>query len=150
MSDKIASLLANSACVINSHNIPCGEGLGFLLGLGAFVLLILLVVVVLLVVSMWKVFEKAGQKGWKSIIPVYNYIVMLRLIKKPEWLVLFLFVPVANVIVAVIIIYHLVKAFGKGIGFTVGMFLLPFIFYPILAFGKAKYTEPVESHNTIL
>jgi hypothetical protein len=42
-----------------------------------------------------------------------------------------------------IMTYHAIsKAFGKNAGFTVGLVLLPFIFWPILAFGKATYTKP--------
>ena len=143
--------LANSWCTVNGQSVPCrGPFFGFFLGFGIVFAILAMALVVLMVVSMWKVFEKAGQKGWKSIIPIYNYIIMLRIVKKPEWLVFFMFVPVASLVLAFIIFYNMAKAFSKGIGFAFGMTFLPFIFFPILAFRDAKYTIPLESHSTIL
>ena len=140
--------VANSLCYTNGQSVPC-SGFGFFLGFGIVFALFAVALVVLMVVSMWKVFEKAGQKGWKSIIPIYNYIIMLRIIKKPEWLVFFIFVPVASLILAFIVFYNMAKAFGKGTGFALGLVLLPFIFFPVLAFSQAKYTVPTESHSTL-
>lgn len=42
--------------------------------------IIYLLIVVLLLVSMWKVYEKAGRQGWEGIIPIYNLYVMLQII----------------------------------------------------------------------
>ena len=140
--------VANSVCYAGNHPIAC-SGFGFFLGFGIVFALLALAIVILMAVSMWKVFEKTGQKGWKSIIPVYNYIIMLRIIKKPEWLVFFIFVPIASLVLAFIVFYNMAKAFGKETGFAFGMVFLPFIFFPILAFGEAKYTVPVESHSTL-
>ena len=142
--------IANAICTVNGQSVPCHSGFGFFLGLGFFFVLVALAVAILMIVSMWKVFEKTGQKGWKSIIPIYNYIIMLRIIKKPEWLVLFAFVPFADFVLVLIIFYNMAKAFGKGVGFAIGMVFLPFIFFPILGLGDSKYTVPVESHSTIL
>ncbi len=95
------------------------------------------------IVVMWKIFEKAGQAGWKCIIPIYSTIVLLQIVGKPWWwLLLMLFVPVVNVILAIYVIHLLSKSFGKGVGFTLGLIFLSFIFFPILAFGKASYTKP--------
>ena len=142
--------VANSLCYVHGQSVPCAGGFGFFLGFGIVFALLALALAVLMIVSMWKVFEKTGHKGWKSIIPVYNYIIMLRIIKKPEWLVLFMFVPVASFVVGIIVFYNMAKTFGKGTGFAIGMIFLPFVFFPILAFGEAKYTAPIESHSTIL
>ncbi|MCB6971876.1 MULTISPECIES: DUF5684 domain-containing protein [Butyricimonas] len=45
--------------------------------------LIYLLIVVLMLVSMWKIFEKAGRQGWEGIIPIYNIYVMLQIINRP-------------------------------------------------------------------
>ncbi len=105
-------------------------------------LLIYLVVMVLLyIVPLWKIFVKAGQPGWASIIPIYNFYVMLQIAQKPTWwLVLILLVPIANIIFLIMTIHGISVNFGKDAGFTVGMILLPFIFIPILGYGSAKYT----------
>ncbi len=130
-----------SVCRLNGQIVACPQLSGFfILGFP----LVLLVILALLVASMWKVFEKAGKQGWTSIIPVYNLVIMLEIIKKPTWWVIFSFIPFVNIIVGLIVLYELSKVFGKGLGFMLGLIFLPFIFYPILAFGKSMYIAPAQ------
>lgn len=105
-------------------------------------MLIGLVFIVLMIASVWKVFTKAGQPGWAAIIPIYNVIVLLKIIGKPWWWILGFIIPFVNFIVMILIAVGLAKVFGKGTGFAVGLILLGVIFYPILAFGDATYTAP--------
>lgn len=140
--------LAQAYCTVNGKPVACPDFSVFMPFFAIF-MIFWLVFVILVIAGMWKVFEKAGQKGWKSIIPIYNYIILLRMIKKPEWWVLFLFVPIVNIVVPFIILYHLAKAFNKDVGFMFGMAFLPFIFYPILGFGTATYTAPMEPQKTM-
>ena len=95
---------------------------------------------VLMLVSLWKVYEKAGKPGWAGIIPFYNLFVMLELIGKPTWWLILFFVPIVNFVVAIITYIAFAERFGKGAGFGVGLTFLGFIFMPILAFGDAKFT----------
>jgi uncharacterized membrane protein YoaK (UPF0700 family) len=88
---------------------------------------------------MWKLFVKAGEPGWASIIPIYNAIVMLKIAGKPLWWFLLYLIPIVNIVIAIIVTVALAKNFGKDVGFAVGLILLPIIFYPILAFGSAQY-----------
>ena len=94
---------------------------------------------------MWKIFSKAGQPGWAAIIPVYNMVVLLQIVKKPIWWILLLIIPFVNIIIGLIVLYRLARVFGKGIGFTLGLIFLSIIFYPILAFGKSTYMGGVQS-----
>ncbi len=94
---------------------------------------------VLMIASCWKVYVKAGKPGWAAIVPIYNVIVLLEIVGKPLWWVLLMFVPLVNVIVAVIIYVRLSRKFGYDIGFAIGLLLLSFIFWPILGFGSAQY-----------
>lgn len=94
---------------------------------------------VLVVVAMWFIFEKAKQPGWAAIIPFYNILILLRVIGKPWWWLLLLFIPLANIVFYIWMNNLLSKSFGKEEGFTVGLVLLPFVFYPILGFGNAEY-----------
>lgn len=94
------------------------------------------------IVSLWFIFKKAKKPGWAAIIPIYNTIVMLEIIKRPWWWILLLLVPLVNIVVAIMLTYEMAQAFGKGGWFTVLLIFLPFIGYPILAFGSAKYTAP--------
>jgi ABC-type sulfate transport system permease subunit len=107
------------------------------------VVLIWLTLTVFVIVAMWKVYVKAGQPGWSSIIPIYNTLIMLRIVGRPWWWLLLLFVPIVNLVIGLIVTYNLAQVFGKGLGFMLGLLFLPFIFYPILAFGTATYLKPV-------
>jgi uncharacterized protein DUF5684 len=105
-----------------------------------------LALLVLIMVSMWKIFTKAGKPGWAAIVPIYNVVVELEIVGRPTWWVLFFllgFVPVVGSIAtlgfAIVITNDLSKSFGKGIGFTLLLIFLPFIGFPMLAFGKSQY-----------
>ena len=97
---------------------------------------------ILLLVSMWKIYTKAGKPGWAFIVPIYNIIVLLEIVGKPWWWLFLLLIPVVN-FVFLIWIYNLLSlSFGKDSGFTVGLILLSPIFIPILGLGSAEYKGP--------
>ena len=102
-----------------------------------------LVVVVLLVASMWKVFTKAGQPGWAAIVPIYNVIVLLQITGKPIWWIVLLLIPLVNFVILIMLAVALAASFGKSAGYGIGLAFLPFIFYPMLGFGSARYVGPV-------
>jgi len=99
-------------------------------------------VLLLVIVGMWKVFTKAGEPGWAAIVPIYNFIVLLKVAGKPAWWFLLMLIPVVNFVVLIIMDISLAKNFGKGTGFALGLVFLAPIFIPILGFGSAKY-QPV-------
>ena len=107
--------------------------------MGAVMFLIWVAVVVLWIASVWKVYVKAGQPGWAAIIPIYNVYIILKIAGKPGWWLILFFIPLVNIIVAILAYVALAEKFGKGIGFAIGLLLLGIIFWPILAFGDAKY-----------
>lgn len=106
---------------------------------GGFVLIIQIVLALLMIVSLWKVFVKAGQPGWAALIPIYNTYIMLKVAGKPGWWLILMFVPVVNIVVGILAIAGMAARFGKGVGFVFGLIFLPFIFLPILGFGSAEY-----------
>lgn len=106
-------------------------GLGFLV----FGLLFML----LMVASIWKIFVKAGEPGWAALIPIYNTVVLLKIINKPIWWLVLTFIPGLNFIIFITMFMDLAKKFGKGSGFGIAMFLFPFIFLPLLAFSDSRY-----------
>ena len=101
-----------------------------------------LIVVALIIIGQWKAFKKAGYEGWKTLISGYNSAIMCQIGKIPEWWVLLLMVPIANIVALFNISIKFAKGFGKSTGFGVGLVLLPYIFYPILGFGKATCADP--------
>lgn len=108
----------------------------------SFWVIICLAIAVISIAGQWKVFEKAGQPGWACLIPIYNYYVMLKIGGKPGWWLLLFLIPLVNIVFAIWTINMISKSFGKDEGFTVGLILLSFIFWPILGFGDAIYQGP--------
>lgn len=129
--------------------------------------IIALVWYVLQIIANWRIFKKAGEAGWKSIIPIYNSYILFKIAWKPLyfWLeiviaavvgvlgalapqmenaasvisVVILIALVVFCIFNIILFYKLSKAFGHGVGFTLGLLFLNPIFMLILGFGSAQY-----------
>jgi Family of unknown function (DUF5684) len=101
--------------------------------------LLICAVTIFMIAVMWKVFTKAGQPGWASLIPIYNTYIMIKMAGKPGWWLLLLLVPIVNLVIAIMIVLAIAERFGKGVGFGIGLVLLGIIFWPILAFGDAQF-----------
>jgi Family of unknown function (DUF5684) len=99
-------------------------------------------VTILMIAACWKIFTKAGQPGWAAIIPIYNWYIFCKIVGRPGWWVILLFIPFVNFIIGIILCIDLAKSFGKGVGFGIGLILLGIIFFPILGFGSAQYQGP--------
>lgn len=93
----------------------------------------------LIIAAQWFVFTKAGQAGWKCLIPFYNMYVLMQIAGKPGWWVFLLFIPLVGVAVLLFAMLSLAKKFGRSELFGVGLLLLPMIFFPLLAFGGSQY-----------
>ena len=103
--------------------------------------IISLVLLVIAVVGAWKVFVKAGIPGWHSLIPFLNTYDICKIALKDS---VGLF-TVLSILIVPVYIYpciKLAKAFGKGTGFGIVLFLFSFIGFPILGFGDADYMGP--------
>ena len=109
---------------------------------GPVIVIIYLLVIVLEIAALWQVFVKAGQAGWKAIIPIYNYYVMLKIVGRPGWWLILFIIPLVNFVIGIIVLLDLAKSYAKSSGFAVGLILLGFIFFPILGFGSAAYVGP--------
>jgi hypothetical protein len=120
------------------------EGAGWIAALfsGVFGLIGLLLALVV-IAGFWKVYAKAGQPGWAAIVPIYNVIVLTKLVGKPMWVAILLIIPCTAFIGWIIAALALAKCFGKETGFAIGLILLPVIFVPMLGFGDAQYRGPV-------
>jgi len=109
-----------------------------------------LIFTIVMIVAVWKIYQKAGYHGWESIIPIYSTIILLKIIGKPWWWLLMMLIPGINIIFAIWATNMLSKSFGKSEGFTAGLIFLPFIFYPVLGFGDAKYLGPYGDKDAFL
>jgi hypothetical protein len=108
-------------------------------GLGMIAGLVWLAVIVLVIASFWVVFTKAGHPGWACIVPIYNIIILLQIARKPLWWIILMLIPLVNIVIGILVVIEIAKNFGKSSGFGIGLLVLPFIFYPILAWGDARY-----------
>lgn len=95
--------------------------------------------VLIIMVSRYRIFEKAGMPGWKSLIPVYRLILFMDILDRKRWDAVLLFIPIVNIIFTIYCLVILSRKFGKDTLFGILIFFLSFIFYPILAFGKSEY-----------
>ena len=103
--------------------------------------LIMLAISLVAVIGLWRVFVKAGIPGWHSIIPILNIYDICK-IALQDSVGLFTILSILLPIVLVYPCLKLAKAFGKGTGFGIVLFLFSFIGYPILGFGDAEYLGP--------
>lgn len=108
-------------------------------------LFIYFAILVVVLVAQWKLFSKAGEAGWKCLIPFYNYYIFYKILYGNGWKFLFLFVPVLNVIVSIAAYIRTAQVYGKGIGFGILHLFFSPITMCILAFGSAEYEGPVDS-----
>lgn len=115
-----------------------------------FFLVFFLIIILPVILGLWKVFEKADQKGWKCIIPIYNNMVAAEIAGKPKWWGLFCLIPFFGFFWGIWLLNLISKNFGRDSAFTLGLIVLPFIFFPILGFGKAKYINPNEQPSNSL
>jgi len=114
----------------------------FLAFIGALMLPII-IFGILQIIATWKIFTKCGVAGWKSIIPIYNIIVLMQIVGfNPLWILASLIPFVGGIfslILTIAINIRIGRGFGKSDGFIVGLVLLSFIFDLILAFDKSTW-----------
>lgn len=125
--------------------------IGGLLGgiFGTIVFLFCVALLILSIVSLWKIFQKAGLQGWEAIVPIYNVYCLYKITWGNGWLFLLLLIPFINIVIGIITIYKLAQVFGKGLGFFFGLLFLNIIFMPWLAFGDSQYIGINKNDNII-
>ncbi len=120
------------------------------MGVMAIMYLLALIVGIIVIVSMWKIFTKAGKPGWAAIVPVYREIVQLEIAGRPTWWVLLMmFVPFFGTWVAVVALIDFVRSYQRSGLWVLFMAFVPFVAYPMFAFSeKTKYRGPVAAGRT--
>ena len=131
-------------------------------------LVISLVWYIIMVIANWRIFTKAGEAGWKSIIPFLNTYVLFKIAWniKMFWIMMGTLIAgsictsiageqggvlaiigglfsLASCVVGIIVVHKLSKSFGHGIGFTLGLLFLSPIFTLILGLGSSEYIGPM-------
>ena len=98
----------------------------------------------------WKLYILAGRKIWEAILPIYNGIVLLKIIGRPTWWVILLFMPVINLIMFPVIWVETIRSFGKKSNLSVFLSIISLGFYIyILNYSKkTKYSNLEIRRNT--
>src|SRR5262245_22416593 len=87
-----------------------------------------LLVAIPLIIAQWRIFTKAGEPGWASLVPIYNGMILSKICGRGEMFGLLLLVPCVNIVISIMLMFDLARVFGKGPGFAVGLLLLSPIF----------------------
>ena len=127
-----------------------------------FVWILVIAAAIVEIVALYKMFKKAGRKGYEALIPGHDTFVLFELAGiNTLWVLGIVFgsivmiIPILGYIafvafmifISIWLNIRLAKAFGKETGFGVLMAFFPFVMYPILAFGPATYTAPKKVVN---
>lgn len=101
----------------------------------------LLIILIILCLASWaglmKMFEKAGEQGWKAFIPFYNYYIVQKINGRQGWKVILLLVPIVNIFVYAAMHVDLARAFGKnGFWEHAAAILIPFYYFPKIGFNQ--------------
>lgn len=99
---------------------------------------------VLLIIANWKIFQKGGHAGWKALIPLYNGMVLFKIIYGSMGKYFLTWIPFFGIVYTIISLFRLAKVYGKGVGFGFGLLFLPNIFTLILGFGNSTYIGPFQ------
>lgn len=137
----------------------------FLIGIALIILLIALVIWILTVIGKWKLLTKAGEKGWKAIIPIYDTYTLCQITGvNPLWVLIVIcgsmvgaIFPILNIVAYALSIYFMIllsvsvaKSFGKESGYAAGLIFLAPIFYLMLGCGKSTYVGKKPMNDVIL
>lgn len=109
----------------------------------------MLIFVALLIAAQWKIFVKAGKPGWATIVPIYNIVILLELVGRPLWFIILFFIPLLNVVAAILLAIDLALSFGKDMVYAILIILFSPIMLLVLGFGSAEYVGPGAAKNPI-
>ena len=98
--------------------------------------------IVAFVAGLWMVFTKAGEDAWKAIIPIWNVLILLKIVGREWWWIILMLIPIVGFIVWIIVALDLAKSYGRGTGFGIGLIIFPYIWTIILGFGSDTYKGP--------
>ncbi len=91
--------------------------------------LFFLIIQVIHFLGTWKLYVKAGRKAWEAAVPVYNAVVLMKIINRPTWWVILLFIPIINLLMFPILWIETIRSFGKNSKIDTILALLTFGLY---------------------
>jgi hypothetical protein len=157
---------SNQNKVIHLKRFKYMDSIASLVIIGLIFLIVLYFsIIILCCICNWKIYEKAGYKGWNALIPIWNTVILCKIAgvsiwwgalsillgvvisvypynSAPLWFLVFL-----QLFISIFISTNLALRFGKKPSFGLGLIFLPFVYFPILAFGKAQYDSDENNDN---
>lgn len=105
--------------------------------------LVFIIVQIIHFAGTWKLYRAAGRKSWEALVPVYNGIILMKIINRPRWWVILLFIPIVNLIMFPVIWVETLRSFGRNstTDTLLGILTLGFYIYYINYAGKLNYIE---------
>jgi hypothetical protein len=103
--------------------------------------------------ALFGIFKKADEPVWQAFVPIWNWIVLIKIAGKPIWWIILFLIPIVNIVILILIYHGLSTSFGHGAGFTVGLVFLSIIFLYVLGYDSKPYQgvtggEPVRGYAT--
>ncbi|WP_299522021.1 signal peptidase I [Winogradskyella sp.] len=77
----------------------------------------------------WKLYVKAGRQAWEAFVPIYNAIILMKIISRPWWWVILMFLPIVNLIMIPAAWVETARAFGKDTKLDALICIVTFGFY---------------------
>ncbi len=105
-------------------------------GATSMVLFLCLAILAVSILVQWKLFTKAGEKGWWALVPFANTYHLFKIVWGRGSLFWLLFLPIGNFVLIYATCYKLAKAYGKGNGFAIACLFFPSILPVIIALDK--------------
>ena len=99
---------------------------------------------VLVIAGAWKTFVKADKPGWGAIIPFYNTYLLCKIAGRPGWWLILFFIPIVNIVIAIIVCLGIAENFGHGAGYGILLFFFAPIMFLVLGFGSDQY-KPIRA-----
>jgi|AntDeeMinimDraft_5_1070356.scaffolds.fasta_scaffold01665_5 signal peptidase I len=72
-----------------------------------------LIVQVIHFAATWKLYKIAGRKPWEALVPVYNAVILMKIIRRPWWWVILMFIPVVQLLILPVIWVETIRSFGR-------------------------------------
>lgn len=117
-------------------------------GVLAVIIIVSAVLALAHLIGFWKSLDKGGESGVWALLFIVScfwplaYLPMTKLVGRPQWWVVLMYIPIVNIVILIILSIDIAKSYGRSAAYGVGLALLPFIFWPMLGFGSATYQGP--------
>ncbi|MEG3657168.1 signal peptidase I [Arenibacter palladensis] len=111
-------------------------------------IIFILIIQVIHFLGTWKLYVKAGRKAWEAAIPVYNAIILMKIINRPKWWVILLFIPIINLLMFPVVWVETLRSFGKNslLDTWLALLTLGLYIYYVNYFEDVKYIENRDIH----